>query len=197
MTYWYLLLEFAKIGLFAFGGGLAALPFLAALVGKYDWFNTEMLANMIAVSESTPGPLGVNMATYAGFHAAGIPGAILATLATITPGLIIMTLVARALTKFKSNPLVQRTFVGLRPAVAGLVCAAAFAVAKESVLHWDFFDTHAATALLSRAAAQFFDIKALILFALLMIPLSMKKLKKIHPLFYILAAGAIGVVFKF
>ena len=74
MTYLILFLEFFKIGLFAVGGGLATLPFLSELAGKYPWFDESMLGNMIAVSQSTPGPIGINMATYAGFNAGGVLG---------------------------------------------------------------------------------------------------------------------------
>ena len=82
--------EFFKTGLFAVGGGLATLPFLSRMGEIYGWFTKEELANMIAVSESTPGPIGVNMATYVGFSTAGVPGAVVATLGLITPSVIII-----------------------------------------------------------------------------------------------------------
>ena len=93
MIYLLLFWEFFKTGLFAVGGGLATLPFLTQMsVSHPDWFTTQMLADMIAVSESTPGPIGVNMATYVGYTVAGIPGAIVATCSLVLPSLIIITI---------------------------------------------------------------------------------------------------------
>ena len=98
-----LFIEFFKTGLFAIGGGLATLPFLYDLSDKYDWFDRGMLANMIAISESTPGPIGVNMSTYAGFNAEGVVGGIVATVALVMPSLIIIIIVAKFLGKFNDN----------------------------------------------------------------------------------------------
>ncbi len=118
MTYLVLFLEFFKIGLFAVGGGLSTLPFLSELAGKYTWFDEAMLGNMIAVSQSTPGPIGINMATYAGFNAAGILGGIIATVGLVTPSVIVIIIVAHVLNKFKKSQVVQAIFYALRPAVA-------------------------------------------------------------------------------
>ena len=114
MTYLVLFLEFFKIGLFAVGGGLATLPFLSELAGKYTWFDEAMLGNMIAVSQSTPGPIGINMATYAGFNAAGILGGIIATVGLVTPSVIVIIIVAHVLNKFKKSQVVQAIFYALR-----------------------------------------------------------------------------------
>ena len=114
MIYLSLILEFFKIGLFSVGGGLATLPFLIELTYRYDWFDQSMLVDMLAVSESTPGPMGINIATYAGFHTAGILGGILATLGLIAPSLIIIILIAKFLDKFKENTYVKAIFDGLR-----------------------------------------------------------------------------------
>ena len=132
MTFLLLFLEFFKTGLFAIGGGLATLPFLKQIALRYPWFTPSDLMDMIAVSESTPGPLGVNSATYAGFHAAGIPGAITATCSLILPSVIIIILVSRALDKFRDSPLVQNGFYGLRPASAGLIFGAMLEVFAAS-----------------------------------------------------------------
>ena len=105
MIYIQLFCEFFKIGLFAVGGGLATLPFLYDLASKYPWFDATMLPNMIAISESTPGPIGVNMATYAGFSATGIIGGIIATLGLVTPSIMIIMIIASFLNKFKENPM--------------------------------------------------------------------------------------------
>ena len=121
-------IEFFKTGLFAVGGGLATLPFLTQMQEKYGWFTAEELANMIAVGESTPGPIGVNMATYVGFSSFGVLGGLLATLSLVLPSLIVIMLIAKAMDKYQKNPLVQNMFAFMRPAVAGLIAAAGFAV---------------------------------------------------------------------
>ena len=137
MTYLILFLEFFKIGLFAVGGGLATLPFLSELAGKYPWFDESMLGNMIAVSQSTPGPIGINMATYAGFNAGGVLGGLVATIGIVTPSVIIILIVAHVLNKFKESKSVQSVFYALRPAVTGLIAVAGFGVFKISVLTLD------------------------------------------------------------
>jgi len=129
-----LALEFFKIGLFSVGGGLATLPFLYGLVDKYDWFTREMLIDMIAVSESTPGPIGINMATYAGFSAGGAAGGIIATIALITPSIIIMLVITRILAYFKENRFVKYAFYGIRPAVTALIASAAFGIIRITLL---------------------------------------------------------------
>ena len=126
--------EFFKTGLFAVGGGMATLPFLYDMAAKTGWFTAANLADMIAVSESTPGPIGVNMATYVGFHTAGIPGAVVATLGLITPEVIIILLIARVLQQFRQNKTVDAAFYGLRPASTGLIAAACVSVAMIALL---------------------------------------------------------------
>ncbi|MBQ9915320.1 MAG: chromate transporter, partial [Clostridia bacterium] len=101
MIYLRLFYEFFKTGLFAIGGGLATLPFLRDIAVKTGWFTEALLADMIAISESTPGPIGVNMATYAGYLAGNIPGAIIATLGLVMPPLLIMLVIARMLDSFR------------------------------------------------------------------------------------------------
>ncbi len=184
MTYLLLFLEFFKIGLFAIGGGLAALPFLYELAPKYNWFTEADITNMIAISESTPGPIAVNMATYVGYHTAGVMGGIIATLGNILPAIIIVLIVAKYLEKFKDNSLVQAGFYGIRPAVAALITVALFAVVKVSILRWDVFvATENWGALVDwRAAALFAVALALIL-----------KMEK-HPVFYIAAGALAGIL---
>ncbi|MEG1662247.1 MAG: chromate transporter, partial [Clostridiales bacterium] len=125
MSYVLLFYEFFKIGLFAIGGGLATLPFLYDLAAQYPWFSEGQLTDMIAIAESTPGPLGVNMATFAGYQAAGISGGIIATLGLILPSFCITLVLCRFLSKFSMDIRVQQIFYGLRPAVAGLIAAVA------------------------------------------------------------------------
>ena len=130
MTLLLMCLEFFKTGLLSVGGGLATLPFLYEMADKYPWFTRAQLGDMIAVSESTPGPIGINMATYAGYCTAGIPGAVIATLGLITPSIIIILLIARALEAFRKNPYVEAGFYGLRPCSVGLIAAAGFGILK-------------------------------------------------------------------
>lgn len=187
MIYVQLVIEFFKIGLFAVGGGLATLPFLIALTFKYTWFDQSMLADMLAVSESTPGPMGVNIATYAGFHSGGILGGIVATLALVAPSVIIIIVVAKFLDKFKENQYVEAIFNGLRPAVVGLIAVAGFEVVKIALLNMDLYKlTHSITDLLY--------MKGIILFVILFYAIS--KFKK-HPVVYIGIAALIGIIFKF
>lgn len=121
MIYFQLFYEFFKIGLFAIGGGMATLPFLMDLTARYDWYTKAELTNMIAISQSTPGPVGINMATYAGYNAAGIPGAVVATLSLVAPALVIIMVIAKFLADFNENKTVQAAFYGIRPTVAALI----------------------------------------------------------------------------
>nr|WP_317413451.1 chromate transporter [uncultured Solibaculum sp.] len=190
MTYLLLFYEFFKTGLFAIGGGLATLPFLYDMADKYpQWFDQSMLADMIAISESTPGPIGVNMATYAGYHAGGVLGSIIATVALVLPSVIIILLIAKFLSKFSENKLVKSAFYGLRPTVTALIAAAGFEVVKVSILTLDQFTA-------SWNVVDLFDVKALILFAVLMIASLLLKGKG-HPILYIAAAAVVGIIFKF
>ena len=139
MIYLLLYIEFFKIGLFAVGGGLATLPFLYQLSFKTGWFGTAQIADMIAVSEITPGPLGINMATFAGFNAGGILGGIIATLGIVTPSVIIIIIVAGILQKFINNKYVQAAFTGLRPAVCALITIAVWEIVKVSVFDFPLY----------------------------------------------------------
>lgn len=136
MTYFILALEFFKIGLFAVGGGLVTVPFLYDLTEQYDWFTAKELTDMIAVSQSTPGPVGINMATYAGYKAAGVWGSLLATLSLVTPSVIVVYLISKILTKWKDNPNVLRVLGGIRPAVLALILFAGWGIAKESIVNY-------------------------------------------------------------
>ena len=183
--------EFFKTGLFAVGGGMATLPFLYDMAEKTGWFSTAQLADMVAVSESTPGPIGVNMATYVGFHTAGIPGAVIATLGLITPEIIIILIIARVLQKFRQNKTVDAAFYGLRPCSVGLIAAAGLLVVKVAMFCFDKYEQ-------SGVFADLFNWKALILAAVLLILTRwVKPLKKLHPIFFILGSALIGVVFSF
>ena len=135
MTFLLLFIEFFKTGLFAIGGGLVTVPYLYEMANKYPWFTPQQLTDMIAISESTPGPIGVNMATYAGFNAGGIIGAIIATLGLIMPSIIIILIVARILAKFRENKFVNYAFYGIRPAVAGMILSVWFGLFKMCLIN--------------------------------------------------------------
>ncbi len=194
MFLWYLIYEFFKTGLFAVGGGLATLPFLYDIASRYDWLSANMMPDMIAVSESTPGPIGVNMATYCGYNAGfedggialGILSGIAATLALVLPSLIIIIIVARVLDKFQNSVLVDHAFGGLRPAVCGLIAAAAVNVFAGACINTELYES-------TRAISDLFDIKALILFAVLFV---INKKFKLHPIFIIIPAAIAGILIK-
>ena len=131
MLYLRLFWEFFKTGLFAVGGGLATLPFLQDMAERTGWFTHAQLADMLAVSESTPGPIGVNMATYVGFTTGGVPGALVATLGLVTPSVIVILIVAAFLKAFRDSKWVSGAFYGLRPASTALVAAAGISVIKS------------------------------------------------------------------
>ena len=191
MIYLRLFFEFFKTGLFAVGGGMATLPFLYDISTRTGWFTHEMLADMIAVSESTPGPIGVNMATYVGYVTAGIPGAVTATLGLVTPSVVIILLIARALRAFRENPLVEAGFYGLRPCSVGLIAAAGLLVVKLALFNPALY---AASGKLS----ELFNWKAILLAAVLLVCTRyVKKLKGLHPIVFILASAVVGIVFSF
>jgi chromate transporter len=127
---------FFMIGLFAFGGGYAVLSFLQQEVERRGWMTTERFADLIAISQSTPGPIAINMATFTGYQVGGIPGSFVATLAVSLPGTLMMVLFALFVFHFYERPNVQAVFRGLRPAVVGLVCAAAWQIGRVAVVSW-------------------------------------------------------------
>ena len=191
MLYLRLFWEFFKTGLFAVGGGMATLPFLYSISDTTGWFTHAQLADMIAVSESTPGPIGVNMATYVGFTAAGIPGAVIATLGLITPSIIIILIIARVLAAFRQNKYVDAAFYGLRPCSVGLIAAAGLLVVKIALFDFDLFKQ-------TGVLMDIFNGKAILLAAVLIVLTRyVKPLKKLHPVFFILGSAAIGALFAF
>lgn len=183
MIYLTLAYEFFKIGLFSIGGGMATLPFLMDLTQKYDWYTASELANMVAISESTPGPVGVNMATYAGYSAAGIPGAIVATLALTAPAIIIISLIAKFLENFSENQTVKSVFYGIRPTVAALIGYAVFELLKIAVV----------TTVNGHVKPDYLSIAICVIAVAL---LQIKKLAKLHPLLWIVAGAVLGIVFQ-
>lgn len=137
MIYLILLFEFLMIGSFSVGGGLATLPFLYSLADRYTWFDRTTLIDMIAISESTPGPIGINMATYAGFKAGGLLGGVIASVALMITGVIFMIIIAKVLDKFKDHIMVKKIFYGLRPTVAALIAFAAYQMISVTLVNND------------------------------------------------------------
>ena len=191
MLYLRLFWEFFKTGLFAVGGGMATLPFLYSMSDATGWFSHAQLADMIAVSESTPGPIGVNMATYVGFSTAGVPGAVVATLGLITPSVIISLIIARVLAAFRQNKVVDAAFYGLRPCSVGLIAAAGLLVVKIALFDVDLYRQ-------TGVLMNLFQWKAIALAAVLIVLTRyVKPLKKLHPVFFILGSAAVGALFSF
>lgn len=190
MIYLRLFWKFFKVGLFSVGGGLATLPFLYSLGAKTGWFSTADVANMLAVSESTPGPIGVNMATYAGFDCAGVLGGVVATLGLVTPSVIVIVLIAMALQAFRTNKYVDAAFYTLHPASTGLIAAAGWSVFALVLVNLDAY----------RASYQLADLlqwKNLILFAVIWVLTNLvKPLKKLHPVVFLALAAVVGIVFR-
>lgn len=183
---------FFKTGLFAVGGGMATIPFLYEMSNSTGWFTHNDLANMIAVGESTPGPIGVNMATYVGFvtgmDVAGLPtailGSVVATLGLVTPAIIIILIVSMILKAFRDNKYVNAAFYGLRPASTGLIAAAGLSVAVSNLLP---------TGLTVLSA---FNWKGLILAVVLWVLTNrVKKTRSLHPIVFILGSAVVGILF--
>lgn len=170
-----LFFEFFKTGLFALGGGMSTVPFLFDISARTQWFTANELANMIAVGESTPGPIGINMATYVGFHTAGVLGSVIATLGLVTPSVIIILIIAKLLSRFSDSPVVKTVFKYLRPAVMGLLMYALYQLAS--------------VVFVVDSKVQFLSIAvfAVLLFCML-------KWKKVHPIVWIAVGAVFGVI---
>jgi len=176
-----LFIMFFKIGLFAIGGGLATLPLLKeALLDSGRMSHGEFI-DMVAISQATPGPIGINMATYAGFKAAGVTGGLIATAGIVTPSLIIIILIARFMQDYADNSIVKDALAGIRPAAAGMIAAAGLYIFGNSVVMFDLFPS-----------AGWFSLKTAALFVLLGI---FYLFKKGNPVFYLLAGAAAGIIF--
>ncbi len=186
MTVLRLFFEFFKVGLFSVGGGLATIPFLQDMGASTGWFTDADLTTMIAVAESTPGPIGVNMATYVGFETAGIPGCVIATLGLITPSILVILIIAGFLQKFRASKTVNDVFYGLRPASTALVATAGLRVAVSIYLN------------ISGAGWSGVRVNwlALAIGAAVFVCMRLKLLKKLHPIAFIGLAAVAGIVLK-
>lgn len=193
MTYLLLFAEFFKIGLFSFGGGYATLPFLYHMSETYHWFSADELLRMLAVSSITPGPVGMNVATFAGFKTGGILGSIIATMAIMVPSFMIVIFISKMLKKFRDNFYIKSALYALRPATAAMIAAVGVRLFKGSIIlalpkgFSEFFD-------IFYKIGEFVDIKAFVLFLFLFI-LSLK-LKR-DPLIYLLIGAIFGVLLHF
>lgn len=183
MVFLHLFIEFFKIGLFAIGGGPATIPFLMDIPKRFDWYKVSDVTNMLAVSESTPGPIGVNMSTYAGFNAAGVLGGIAATLSLVLPSLIIIMIVAKMLDRFNQNKHVKNSFAMIRPAVTGLIATAVYGIFN--------------TALFTNENGEFqFPVVLFLACIAVFFLMNLKQLKKVHPFFWICGGAICGIIFQ-
>lgn len=195
MVYLRLFYEFFKTGLFAVGGGMATIPFLYNMADTTGWFTRIDVDNMIAVGESTPGPIGVNMATYVGYITGGtvgglpasILGAVVATLGLITPSVIVILIIASFLKSFRDNRYVDSAFYGLRPASTGLIAAAGLSVVVSNL----FFSDALAQGLSLAVVNWKGWVLAIVLWVLTN---KVKQTKKLHPILFILASAVVGIL---
>lgn len=199
MVLFQLFYEFFKVGLFAVGGGMATIPFLYDIAERTSWFTQMDLMNMIAVSESTPGPIGVNMATYVGYVTGmgqggivtAIIGALIASLGLVTPSIIVILIVAKFLKSFRNNKYVNNSFYGLRPTSAGLIAAAGLSVAVTNLLNLTLIKNTGFT-------MDAVNWKGFILAVVLWIFTNkVKKTKGLHPIIFIGISALVGIVFSF
>lgn len=177
--------EFFKAGLFAIGGGLMALPFFYDMAGRYDWFTEQDVADMIAISEATPGPFGINMATFAGFKAYGIVGSLLGVFFMILPCFVIIIIVSKFLEKFSENKWVKSAFKGLRPCVCALMVNAWLSIAKVSLVYFD-----------ALKAGDFMGfILPVNIGIFILIFVGTRIFKKASPVVWLIAGAVLGLIF--
>lgn len=172
---------FMMTGLFAIGGGLATIPFLQDMVDKYGWFSLEELLDMVAISESTPGPIGINMATFAGIKVGGFLGGVLATLALTLPSVVVILLLIPVLDKYRTSPFTEAIFYGLRPTSTALIAAALVGFVKMVLFH---------SGIVSLGGLDLKNLVFLLAF------IGLLKLREIHPIGLIVLGAVFGMVFK-
>lgn len=170
MIYWQLFLAFFKIGLFGFGGGYAILSLIQHEIDRYGWMTQQEFTDIIAISQMTPGPIGINSATYVGYTASGsVLGAMVATFAIVLPSFLIMLVLCRLYIRLKGNVYIEGAFVGLRPVVVGLIASAALLLMNND---------------------NFIDYKSYILFGMALVGMYFK----VHPILLIILAGCLGLL---
>lgn len=192
--YW----EFFKTGLFAVGGGMATIPFLKDIGEKTGWYTYTDLMNMLAVSESTPGPIGINMATYVGFTVGGPLGAVTATVGEVTPSIIVILIIAVLLKNFRDNKYVNHAFYGLRPASTGLIGSACVAVILEVLTSVVVFSEGRFINAFQLGEGALLHWPKLALAAVLLILTNwVKPVKNWHPIVFIGLSAVVGILFGF
>lgn len=194
--YW----EFFKTGLFAVGGGLATLPFLQDIGESTGWYTYSDLMNMLAVSESTPGPIGINMATYVGFTIGGVPGAVVATIGEVTPSIIVILIVAALLKSFRENRFVNDGFYGLRPASTGLIGAAGITIILEVMTNIQTLSSESGiiNQFAVESGASLINWPPVALAAIILVLTNwVKPTKNLHPIIFIAFSAVVGIVFHF
>ena len=179
-----LVFEFFKTGLFAVGGGLATIPFLEEMGNNFGWFDVNTLTTMIAVSESTPGPMGINMATYVGYHTAGLFGGIITSLSLVVPSIIIVCVIASMYEQFKKSKVIQAIFGGLRPAVVGFILSACMGIFTSTLFNIDLFNN-------TNNIFLFFDYFSIFVVIVLLV---INHYHKINPIYTIIGCSIIGIV---
>ncbi len=184
MIYIRLFIEFAKIGLFSIGGGMATIPFLQDLSRRTGWFTIRQLTDFIAISEATPGSLAINLATFAGYETAGVAGSILATLGIMFPALILITAMASLLHRFRENRYVERAFYGLRPCVLALIGSAFLGLVEVTMFKPDL----GLSDLLSGI-----NLKAVVIFLAVLALMNIRRLKEMHPVFFLGISAVAGI----
>lgn len=197
MTYLNLFIEFFRVGLFSIGGGMATIPFLKDISARTGWYSFAELADMIAVAESTPGPMGVNTATYVGFKtcaaqygvAAGILGGVVATFGLVLPSLVVILIVAAFMEKFRQSKYVDAAFYGLRPASVGLISAAGI-----SIMLIAFFGAGSVFDLTKGVEINVLQIALFV--AILLLTNGPEKIKKLHPICFIGISALVGIILK-
>lgn len=180
MIYLKLFLTFLKIGAFTFGGGYAMLPLMQYEVLANDWMGEEQLLNFIAVAESTPGPVAINMATYIGVQTGGIFGAVCATLGVVLPSFVIIMLVARFYAKYKNSFIVKSCLTGLRPVVIGLIASAIITLG-----YGVFFPLG-----MTLSALDFRFFSSVVIFGIVVV----LAFKKVNPIYLILGSATLGII---
>lgn len=185
MTLLQLMITFFYVGLFTIGGGLVAITLMYGPIVEGGLISSEQFYNMVAISESTPGPIGINMATYIGYQLYGVAGGIATTAATVLPSLIVIMLIARFFNRFQEKPLVKAAFTGLRPATSGMVLVATVQVFVISILNIPAFrETGQLLQLVNLPSAAFYILSCIILFK-----------TKISPIAVVAAGALFGVLF--
>ena len=182
MILWELFLGFLRVGCFAFGGAYSAIPLIREIVLSYGWLTEDALAGMIAISESTPGPIMVNLATYVGMEQAGVPGAVIATFAVVMPAFVIILLVMAAFRALMKHPLFQSVLSYVKPCIAGIILSAgAYMILKNTIC----LDSERGT-----------DVRSVLVTILLLgfvyIPSGLKK-KRLSPIMLIVTGAIMGI----